>query len=188
MQLRRHLLILRTAGALLAALAVTGCTARPVTGPPRAEAFNATDTAWILLMIPMAERAHRLTGLAPSRTADPALADLAARTGERLEEEREGLRALLDLAGVPDTRPHEGHRMPGMVGLDTLARAKGATGGEFDRILVDGLRAHFAQSRALCASERLSGGAEEAKELAAVIGGNAAEALDRLGPRAGPAP
>ncbi|MFE5792816.1 DUF305 domain-containing protein [Streptomyces sp. NPDC056503] len=168
------------AGALLAALVVTGCTTQPVTGPSRAEAFNATDTAWIQLMIPMGERAHRLAGLATTRTTDPALTDLVARIATRLEGEQEGLRALLDLSGVPDTRPHEGHDMPGMVGLDTLTRAKTATGEEFERLLTDSLRAHFAQSRTLCASERAAGGAKEAKDLAATIEGNAAEELDRL--------
>ncbi|MFB7026784.1 MULTISPECIES: DUF305 domain-containing protein [unclassified Streptomyces] len=181
MQLRRHLLIRRTARALLAALVVTGCAPQPVTGPPRAAAFNATDTAWIQLMIPMNERARLLTGLAPSRTTDPALKDLAARTGTRLEEELTELRGLLDLSGVPDTRPHEGHDMPGMVALGTLGRAGKATGREFERILVDGLRAHLAQSGTLCASERASGGAKEAKNLAAAIERSAARELDRLG-------
>ncbi|WP_432122534.1 DUF305 domain-containing protein [Streptomyces sp. S1] len=181
MQLRRHLLTARTAWALLAALLVTGCTTQPVTGPPRTAAFNATDTAWIQLMIPMNERARLLTDLAPSRTKDPALVALAARTGTRLEEELAGLRALLDLSGVPDTRPHEGHDMPGMVGLGTLARAEKTTGKEFERILTDGLRAHLAQSRTLCASEQTSGGAREAKDLAAAIAGNAGRELDRIG-------
>ncbi|MFE5943948.1 DUF305 domain-containing protein [Streptomyces sp. NPDC056480] len=181
MQLRRHLLTLRTAWALLAVLLVTGCTTQPETGPPRAAAFNATDAAWIQLMIPMGERALLLTGLAPSRTADPALADLADRAGTRLKEEQARLRALLDLSGIPDTRPHEGHDMPGMVSRATLAGAKRATGREFDRILADSLRAHFTQSRTLCAGEQASGGAHEVKDLAAVIERSATEELARLG-------
>lgn len=35
------------------ALLVTGCTAQPVAGPPWAVARNATDLAWIQLMIPV---------------------------------------------------------------------------------------------------------------------------------------
>ncbi|MFF6873062.1 hypothetical protein ACFZDF_07085 [Streptomyces sp. NPDC007910] len=91
------------------------------------------------------------------------------------------MRALLELSGVPDTRPHEGHDMPGMVGLGTLGRAEKATGKEFERILTDGLRAHLAQPRTLCASEQTSGGAREAKDLAAAIATNAGRELDRLG-------
>ncbi|MGW6414079.1 DUF305 domain-containing protein [Streptomyces sp. NPDC055055] len=185
MQLGRHLLTLR-AWTLLAALVVTGCTAQPVTGPPRAAAFNATDTAWIQLMIPMSERAHRLTALAPTRTTDPALTDLATRAGARLEEEQASLRALLDLSGVPDTRPHEGHDMPGMVGLDTLAKARKSTGKEFEQLLTASLRAHFTQSGTLCAGERTSGGAKEAKDLAATIERSAREDLDRLAAEYGP--
>ncbi|MFC7792755.1 DUF305 domain-containing protein [Streptomyces cinereoruber] len=132
------------------------------------------------LMIPMNERARLLTGLAPSRTADPALVDLAARTGTRLERELADLRALLDLSGTPDTRPHEGHDMPGMVGLDTLRKAEKAKGEQFERILTEGLRAHLAQTGKLCASERTSGGSEEAKALAATIAGSAVRELDRL--------
>ncbi|MFJ5833634.1 DUF305 domain-containing protein [Streptomyces sp. NPDC093089] len=195
MQLRRHLLILR-ACTLLAALVVTGCATRqPVTGPPRTAAFNATDTAWIQLMIPMTERAHLLTTLAPTRTTDPTVANLASRTGTRLEHEQALLRALLELSGIPDTHPHEGHDMPGMVSLGTLTKARAATGREFDRLLTDGLRAHFAQSGTLCASEQASGSADEAKALAATVAGSAAERLAelsaltelaRLGPSHGP--
>ncbi|MCX5232358.1 DUF305 domain-containing protein [Streptomyces sp. NBC_00233] len=83
---------------------------------------------------------------------------------------------------MPDTRPHDGHDMPGMVSLDTLGRAKRATGREFERILTDSLSAHFTQSRTLCASEQDSGGANEAKDLAAVIEGSVTEELARLGP------
>ncbi|MDO0929425.1 DUF305 domain-containing protein [Streptomyces sp. TG1A-8] len=180
MQLRRRVLILRALGVLLAALPAAGCTAQPAAGPPRAAAFNPTDTAWIQLMIPMDERARLLTGLAPARAGDPALARLAARADAGLEDDLAGLRRLMELSGVPDTRPHEGHDMPGMVTLGAVRRAGTATGKEFDRIFTDSLRAHLAQSRKLCASERTSGGAEEAGRLAAAIGGRAAELITRL--------
>ncbi|WP_159074244.1 DUF305 domain-containing protein [Streptomyces dioscori] len=158
------------------ALLVVGCTAQPTTSgtPPRATAsrpspFNATDTAWILLMIPMAERARQLTDLAPSRSADPAVVTLAANTGSTLRTDLRRLRAALKLSGVPDTRPHEGHNMPGMVSLDTLDKAAATKGRPFDRILTDALRAHFTQSRVLCAGEQNQGRADEATGLAAAI-------------------
>ncbi|WP_053649651.1 MULTISPECIES: hypothetical protein [unclassified Streptomyces] len=71
--------------------------------------------------------------------------------------------------------------MPGMVGLDALARAEKTTGKEFEQILTDGLRTHLAQSRTLCAGEQTSGGAREAKDLAATIARNAGQELDGLG-------
>lgn len=151
---------------LLAALLVTGCSTQPVAGTPRAAAFNATDVAWIQLMIPMDERARLLTDLAPARTADPALARFAGRAADRQEAELAVLRGLLARSGAPDTRPHEGHDMPGMVSADTLRRAGALSGEEFDRLFATALRAHLAQSLLLCAGERASGGAGEARELA----------------------
>lgn len=74
MQLRRHILTLWSACTMVVALPAVGCTSQPRAGAAPGPAFNATDTAWILLMIPMAERARLLTDLAPSRTADPSLA------------------------------------------------------------------------------------------------------------------
>ncbi|UPZ26590.1 DUF305 domain-containing protein [Streptomyces sp. LRE541] len=169
------------------ALLVVGCTAQPTTGgtsPAAAEsrtsAFNATDTAWILLMIPMAERARQLTDLAPSRSADPAVATLAAKTGSTLRTDLRRLRAALKLSGVPDTRPHEGHNMPGMVSLDTLDEAAATKGRPFDRILTDALRAHFTQSRTLCAGEQNQGRAEEAKGLAATIAKSTSQQMAEL--------
>ncbi|MFD5268928.1 DUF305 domain-containing protein [Streptomyces sp. NPDC058335] len=175
------------------ALLAVGCTTQPTAGTsPKAGAspsvvFNATDTAWIQLMIPMNERAQLLTDLAPSRSGktDPALTALAAKTGSGLREDLRRLRALLELSGVPDTRPHEGHNMPGMVSLTTIEKAGATTGQEFDSILTDALRAHLTQARMLCASERTHGQAGAAKELAAAIATNTARLitwLDRLRP------
>lgn len=151
---------------LLAALLVTGCAAQPVTGTPRAAAFNSTDIAWMQLMIPMDERARLLTDLAPARAGDPALALFAQRAADRQVGELARLRALLALSGAPDTRPHEGHDMPGMVGSGTVRRAGALSGPEFDKVFTAALRAHLTQTLLLCAGERASGGATEARELA----------------------
>ncbi|WP_329238152.1 DUF305 domain-containing protein [Streptomyces sp. NBC_01460] len=180
MQLRRHVLTLWSACAMLVALPAVGCTSQPTAGASPGPAFNTTDTAWILLMIPMAERARLLTDLAPSRTADPSLAELAAKTGSTLRGDLRRLRAVLRLAGVPDTRPHDGHDMPGMVSLGTLEKAAATNGQAFDRILTDALRAGFTQYRLLCAGEQAHGQADEATELAAAIARRTAEQASRL--------
>ncbi|AWZ09014.1 MULTISPECIES: DUF305 domain-containing protein [unclassified Streptomyces] len=169
MQLRRYVLTRRPVWALLAALLATGCTAQPVAGPPRAAAFNATDIAWIQLMIPMDERARLLTGLAPSRAGDPAVVRFAAAAADRQAGELAGLRGLLALSAAPDTRPHEGHDMPGMVSSDTVRRAGALSGPEFDSLFTASLRAHLRQSVLLCAAERASGGDGRARELAAAM-------------------
>ncbi|MGW6007850.1 DUF305 domain-containing protein [Streptomyces sp. NPDC055210] len=179
------------------ALLVVGCTAQPTTSgtPPQAaasrpSAFNATDTAWILLMIPMTERAQQLTDLAPSRSSDPAVTTLAARTGTTLRTDLRRLRAALKRSGVRDTRPHEGHTMPGMVTLDTLEKASATKGRPFDHILTDALRAHVTQSRVLCAGEQNQGRADEATGLAAAIARNTTQQITELDKlrTAGPGP
>ncbi|MFJ4831993.1 DUF305 domain-containing protein [Streptomyces sp. NPDC088747] len=169
------------------ALLVVGCSAQPATSgtspgaaASQASAFNPTDTAWILLMIPMAERARQLTDLAPSRSADPAVATVAMETSATLREDLRRLRAALKLSGVPDTRPHEGHNMPGMVGLDTLDKAAVTKGRAFDRILTDALRAHFTQSRMLCVGEQNQGRADEPKKLAAAMAKSTSQQLSEL--------
>jgi uncharacterized protein (DUF305 family) len=179
-QLRRNVLTRRTAVALLLGLAAAGCTPQPAADRPTPAAFNDTDTAWIQLMIPMDERASLLTDLAPARAGRPALAAWAKEAGSKLDDELVDLRELLRLSGVPDTRPHEGHTMPGMVGLDTVHRAKNVTGDGFDRLLTESLRAHLVQVRMLCASERTSGSAAQAKDLAAAIERSVAEQINRL--------
>lgn len=179
MQRRRDVLTVWSACVVAMALPAVGCTAQPTAGAS-APAFNATDSAWILLMIPMVERARLLTDMAPSRTADPALAALAVATGSTLRADLRRLRAVLRLSGVPDTHPHEGHDMPGMVSLGTLQKAADANGQAFDRILTDALRAHFTQSRKLCAGERTQGRADPAKDLATSIAKSTTAQITRL--------
>ncbi|MFJ6504935.1 DUF305 domain-containing protein [Streptomyces sp. NPDC091879] len=186
MQLRRHLLTLRLVCATVMALLVVGCTSQPTagtssrTGAPPTTAFSPTDIAWIQLMIPMAERAQALTDLAPSHAASPALEALAADTGTQLHEDQKRLHRLLDLSGVPDSRPHEGHNMPGMVSLPTIERAGTLTGKAFDQLLAEALHAHLAQSAMLCAGERTQGHAGKAQDLAATIARNTTAQTSRL--------
>jgi uncharacterized protein (DUF305 family) len=168
------------------ALLDVGCTTQPTTstspkaGAAPTESFSPTDIAWIQLMIPMAERAQKLTDLAPSHAASPELTALAAKTGTRLHQDQNRLRELLKLAGVPDTNPHEGHNMPGMVSLPTIEKAGATTGKAFDRILTDALRAHFTQSTLLCTGERTQGHAGEAKKLATTIAKSTTAQIARL--------
>ncbi|MFJ9041123.1 DUF305 domain-containing protein [Streptomyces sp. NPDC102406] len=180
MQLRRNVLTRRTAAALLLGLTVAGCTSQPAADRPAPAAFNDTDTAWIQLLIPMDERASQLIDLAPARTGHPALTGWTEEAGRRVKDELVDLRELLEASGVPDTRPHEGHNMPGMVSLDTVRRARTVTGESFDRLLTESLRAHLVQVRMLCASERNAGGAQRAKDLATIIERSAAQQITRL--------
>ncbi|TDT42911.1 DUF305 family protein family protein [Streptomyces sp. BK208] len=180
MQLSRNVLTRRTAAALLLGMAVAGCTSQPAADRPAPAAFNDTDTAWIQLMIPMNERASLLTDLAPAHAGRPVLADWAEEAGRRMKSELADLRELLAAPGVPDTRPHEGHNMPGMVTLDTVRRARAVRGESFDRLLAGSLRAHLVQVRMLCASERTAGSSERATGLATVVERSVAQRITRL--------
>ncbi|MFC8350058.1 DUF305 domain-containing protein [Streptomyces sp. NPDC057280] len=174
MQLRRHILTLPLACAALWALLVVGCTAPPTTSTPpsthvspTAASFSPTDTAWIQLMIPMEERAQRLIDLAPARKASPRLVALAAKIEPLLRSDLQSLQRLLRASGVPDTRPHEGHDMPGMVSLTTLKDAASATSKRFDRIFVNALHDHLTHVGMLSSNEQAHGRASAATQLAA---------------------
>lgn len=105
---------------------------------------------------------------------------MATASESKLKGELERLRGLLERSGVPDTRPHEGHNMPGMVTLDTLEKAATSTGEELGRLFLDGMRAHLTQVRSLCAGERASGSADDAKDLAEAVERSADEQLALL--------
>ncbi|MFD6889663.1 carbohydrate-binding protein [Streptomyces sp. NPDC059957] len=115
-----------------------------------------------------------------TRAGDPALARFAQRAAERQGTELALLRGLLVRSGAPDTRPREGHDMPGMVSSDTVRRAGALSGEEFDRVFATALRAHLTQSVLLCAGERASGGSGEARELAGELEKAGAEQLALL--------
>ncbi|MFI6802946.1 DUF305 domain-containing protein [Streptosporangium canum] len=131
--------------------------------------FNATDVAWLQLMIPMTEQMLRLLELTPEQTANPRVTRLAARfvAGHRAELPR--LRALLGRSGALGTNVHEGHDMPGMVTAEDLRVVGRATGAAFDRLLVDNLREHLEQGILVSRGEQDAGAEQAVRELAATI-------------------
>lgn len=157
--------------------------AGPAGGEAVAGTLSGTDLAWLQLMAPMNDRTLLLLDLVRDRADSPALRDFAGRleTGHRAELRR--MRALLAEAGVPDTNPHEGHDMTGMVTDEELREVRGAGAG-FDRTALAYLREHLAHSELLSRAAEESGSDEEtvalAAELAALRAGQLAE-LDRLG-------
>ncbi|NAS21072.1 DUF305 domain-containing protein [Herbidospora sp. NEAU-GS84] len=157
---------------VLAALILALCSCTPEAPPPPPKpvvtvaAYNPTDVAWAQLMAAMNERVLKVLDLAPGRTADPALADLAGSVGRGHRDELARLRAILTSAKA-GPNPHEGHDMPGMptpIVIEAAARAKGKA---FDKILLKSLKGHLDQSAMVTASEQKAGAAEEALDLAA---------------------
>jgi uncharacterized protein (DUF305 family) len=120
-------------------------------------AFNASDVAWLQMMIPMDDRMLRLLDLVPARGGDARVRALAARVAAAQRSEVGRLRALLDQSGMPETDVHAAHDLPGMVPLAELARAGTLRGMAFDAIVVRGLRDHCRQAVLVASGERANG-------------------------------
>ncbi|MBI0293420.1 DUF305 domain-containing protein [Streptomyces sp. PRKS01-29] len=131
--------------------------------------FNSSDIGWLQLMIAMDDQAVLLLGLVPGHSADAGVVKWAQPVAAAWRGERVRLRKLLVRAGVPDTNPHEGHDMPGMVTggeLHTIKRAKGAA---FDALFLAAMREHLDQAARIARSERSAGADPAARKLAAGV-------------------
>ncbi|MER5323338.1 DUF305 domain-containing protein [Streptosporangium roseum] len=132
-------------------------------------AFNATDVAWLQLMIPMTEQMLRLLELVPEQTSNPRVTRLAARLGAGHRAELPRLRELLGRSGAPGVNVHEGHDMPGMVTAGDLRVLGRTTGAAFDRLLVEHIREHLEQGILVSRGEQGSGAEQAVRALAAVV-------------------
>ncbi|GAB3112802.1 hypothetical protein GCM10027160_15310 [Streptomyces calidiresistens] len=140
--------------------------AAPSAGAAEQARLTGSDLAWLQLMIPMNDRTLLLLDLTAERAEDDALASFAERLAADHRGELEDLHALREGAGVPDTNPHEGHRMTGMVTDDQLADAAAEPPGRFDGTVTDLLREHLEHSRMVSAALLDAGSDEEALALA----------------------
>lgn len=180
--------------ALVLAPAVAGCAGPPgaadaaqassapgtrTPGTGRTEEYgglNATDIGWIHLMIALDDQAVHILGLAPRRSADPALVTWAAGLAEDHRAALAALRGLLAEAGLPDDNPHEGHDLPGMVNSRELRALDGARGARFDRLLRSALREHLDQAVSLAASMGTADADPGVRAAARAAGRSAADA------------
>ncbi|GAA1652664.1 DUF305 domain-containing protein [Catellatospora bangladeshensis] len=146
---------------------------------PSAGAIS-TDVAWTQLMIALDERMLAALRLAPQRAGDAALGAFAAEVARQHDTEVAELRKALAKTGAPETNPHEGHDMPGMITQENLALLAAKSGAEFDTMLAASLRAHFEQCRMLAGSEQSAGSDPAVKALAATVESTRTAALSRL--------
>ncbi|MER5264339.1 DUF305 domain-containing protein [Actinosynnema sp. NPDC002837] len=154
-----------------ALLVLAACAPAPTPAPPApASPFNATDTAWIQLMIPMNEQLLPALALAP-----PELAPFAAELAESHGRELAQLKRLRERAGLSGDNPHAGHQMPGLVSEADLAGLRLDPAG-----LPAKLREHLEQSALLARGEQDSGADRETRDLAASIGAARAAQTERL--------
>ncbi|MEV6417668.1 DUF305 domain-containing protein [Kribbella sp. NPDC051718] len=174
-------------------VALTGCGSSAASTPPAAApppptvskfavnpSFNATDLAWIELMIPMDDQLIRVLGMAQKQAADPAVRTLATQVSAGHKTEVAQFVALRTRANWPAKNPHEGHDMPGMMTepeIVTLGKTKGAA---FDQLFEKNLKEHLDQSIVLARSITTDGKDAETKKLAAAIMTSRAAQLKQL--------
>jgi uncharacterized protein (DUF305 family) len=174
-------------------VALTGCGSSAASPPPPAAlptptassfsvnpSFNATDLAWIELMIPMDDQLLRVLGMAQKQATDPAVRTFATEVSGGHKTEVAQFVALRTRANWPAKNPHEGHDMPGMMTepeIVTLGKTKGAA---FDPLFEKNLKEHLAQSIVLARSITTDGKDAEAKKLAASIMTSRAAQLKQL--------
>ncbi|GAT67851.1 DUF305 domain-containing protein [Planomonospora sp. ID91781] len=143
-------------------------------------AFNATDVAWLQLMIPMTEQALDLLVSAPQRAADPEVARLAAELDAGHRAQLRTLRGLLKRSGTPPVNVHEGHDMPGMVTATELAEVNRVEGAAFDRLFTEHVGEYLRQSVQVARGEQGSGADRETRAFAAAVERTRAGELIRL--------
>ncbi|MBP8533440.1 DUF305 domain-containing protein [Streptomyces sp. MK37H] len=151
----------------------TSAARHPATGAPSGQAtsgtFNSSDIGWIQLMIAMDDQVVLLLDLVPGRSSDAAVEKWAKPVATACRGELVRLRKLLARAGVPDTNPHEGHDMPGMVTEDELRTIERAKGTAFDALFLAAMREHLDQAAKIAHSERSAGADPATKKLAASV-------------------
>ncbi|WP_052423611.1 DUF305 domain-containing protein [Nonomuraea candida] len=156
--------------AMVLVAVLLGCAAKeepPGATAPAAGVFTTTDVAWLQLADALHTRALPMLGLARERAGSRSLADLAARLGRAHRTGRERLRALLVRARVTGENPHTTHDMPGMPTARELKALAELRGVAFDRRFTALSRAYLEQLVLVAEGERASGGAAEARALAA---------------------
>ncbi|WP_439657290.1 DUF305 domain-containing protein [Lentzea sp. HUAS TT2] len=155
----------------VSALLLAGCAAPTPPPAPPVSPFNATDTAWVQLMIPMNEQLLPALDAAP-----PALTTFAAQLKASHSDELVRLRQLRDRAGLPDTNVHAGHQMPGLVSEADLLTIR-----TDPSALAKKLHEHLDQTAKLARSEQENGTDAATKEFAASVESSRRDQLSRLG-------
>lgn len=142
--------------------------------------FNATDLAWIELMIPMDDQLLRVLGMAEKQASDPAVRTFATQVAAGHKTEHETFVATRTRSGLPVRNPHEGHDMPGMMTEPEIVALGKTTGPAFDQLFEKNLKEHLDQSIVLARSITTDGKDPATKKLALSIMATRAAQLKEL--------
>ncbi|SDG29726.1 Uncharacterized conserved protein, DUF305 family [Sinosporangium album] len=147
---------------------------------PTSATYNATDVAWLQLIIPMTRQALPVFDAAPRRTSNPLIVQLAAQMGNEHRAQLRTLQSLLRRAGVPDVNMHAGHNMPGMVTIAELGDGTRTKDAAFDRFFTEHIGEYLRQSVSLAEGVQGAGADRDTKAFAVTVGRARAADLDRL--------
>jgi uncharacterized protein (DUF305 family) len=159
----------------------------PAGGPERSPAplmasatLNATDVAFIELMIPMNEHALPLLDVLTTDRVT-SLRNVASALGTTYRAEVTTLRAALAADGVVEQDPHAGMDMPGFITQAQLARISSSTGAGREAAARDALCAHLNQSLVVARGELTAGNDAATRTIATVMVATRSEYLATVG-------
>ncbi|GIF66383.1 hypothetical protein Ais01nite_44180 [Asanoa ishikariensis] len=154
--------------------------AQPAPTAPASIVLNATDDAFLQLMIPIDESALVFLKEAQGIAQSPALRALTAQLADSHQTELKELRALLAAGGTAEQNLHEGHRMPGMIFDDQVAELRSAPEAARDAQAITLLRGHLEQCEVLATGEQTAGGSDETRAFAVRLKRLRTEQLNQL--------
>jgi uncharacterized protein (DUF305 family) len=153
--------------------------AAAMTGPATTAAAapnNAADVTFATGMIPHHEQAVQMSGLVPTRSADPAVITLAAEISAAQGPEIETMKGWLAQwnvstadTGHDDHDATPGMQMQGMVDDATMTKLESLKGPEFDKLFLQSMIGHHEGAIAMANTELANGANPDAKVLAQQI-------------------
>jgi uncharacterized protein (DUF305 family) len=157
--------------------------AQPTTGAPLAtsatSAHNAADVAFAQQMIPHHRQAITMTELAPTRTANPKVRDLATRIKNDQGPEIATMTSWLQTWHAPPASNDPGQgsamggmdraAMAGMMSNQQMSQLSNSSGPAFDRLFLLMMIAHHEGAVQMATTELATGQNTDAKNLATAI-------------------
>lgn len=146
--------------------------------------FNDADVTFAQQMVPHHEQATEMSSLAPSRTDNAAVLDLASRIKAAQGPEVTAMKGWLTEWGKSDAgSAHSGHSghmdgmegmgaMPGMMSDAQLDRLKKSKGAAFDRLFLTMMIEHHEGAVSMAKTEQAEGKNADAVDLAETIRGD----------------
>lgn len=166
--------------AALAALTATilgACASDGSTDLP--DGVNTADVSFATEMIPHHRQATEMARLAPDRSDDPAVIDLAERIEAAQDPEIEIMTGWLDdwdreeMGGAMDS-------MPGMMSADQLSDLESSTGEAFDEMFLTMMIEHHEGAIDMARTEQADGEFGDALELASSIETDQGAEIDQM--------